>query len=188
MTKVLFGLGNPGSRYAATRHNVGWQVLDEIARAEALTFRATRFFQGEEATYREGGETVRLARPTTFMNLCGQAYARALEVYDVPAQQALVVSDDFMLPFGSLRFRGDGSSGGHNGLKSIQAALGSDAYPRLKVGIGPVPPPMDPAVYVLQAYDAEQRRGLSDLVERAAQAVRLWLREGLSAASNRFNG
>lgn len=188
MTKVLFGLGNPGSRYAATRHNVGWQVLEAIARAEALTFRVTRFFQGEEASYREAGENVRLARPTTFMNLCGQAYVRALEVYDVPVEQALVVSDDFMLPFGTLRFRADGSSGGHNGLKSIQGALGSEAYPRLKVGIGPVPPPMDPAVYVLQAYDAEQRKALPDLLERAATAARLWLREGLSAAANRFNG
>lgn len=185
---LLFGLGNPGRRYEATRHNVGWQVLDVLARPEAAEFRPARFFEGEEAVLRRGGRAVRLIRPTTFMNLCGPAYARALEVYEVAPSDALVVLDDFMLPFGRLRLRAAGSSGGHNGLKSIQDALGTDAYPRLRVGIGPVPEPIDPKAFVLQAYDAEQRRLLPELLDRAAQAVACWLDLGLEAAANRFNG
>jgi PTH1 family peptidyl-tRNA hydrolase len=188
VTRVLFGLGNPGVRYAHTRHNVGWQVLDELARAESASFRAARFFPGDEASYREGGEVVRLVKPTTFMNLCGPAYVRALEVYEVDPVEALVVSDDFMLPFGRLRLKGGGSSGGHNGLKSIEEALGRQDYPRLRLGIGPVPPPQDPADFVLQRYDAEQVKGLPDLLERGVSAARLWLKEGLEAAANRFNG
>jgi PTH1 family peptidyl-tRNA hydrolase len=185
---VLFGLGNPGDRYAKTRHNAGWQVLDEIARQESVSFRATRFFPGDEATYREGGEVVRLVRPTTFMNLCGPAYVRVLEVVEVEPAEALVISDDFMLPFGRLRLRDGGSAGGHNGLRSIEEALASQAYPRLRLGIGPVPPPRDPADFVLERYDAEQQKGLPDLLERGAAAARLWVREGLEAAANRFNG
>jgi PTH1 family peptidyl-tRNA hydrolase len=96
--------------------------------------------------------------------------------------------DDFMLPFGRLRLRAAGSSGGHNGLKSIEQALGNDVYPRLRVGIGPVPAPMDPKAFVLQGYDAEQRRGLPDVLARAAQAAACWLDLGLEAAANRFNG
>jgi peptidyl-tRNA hydrolase, PTH1 family len=188
VTRVLFGLGNPGTKYASTRHNVGWQVLDELARAETASFRAARFFPGDEASYREGGEVVRLVKPTTFMNLCGPAYVRALEVYEVAPADALVVSDDFMLPFGRLRFRDGGSSGGHNGLKSIEEALGAQDYPRLRLGIGPVPPPQDPADFVLQRYDAEQQKGLADLLQRGAEAARVWVAKGLEEAANRFNG
>jgi peptidyl-tRNA hydrolase, PTH1 family len=185
---LLFGLGNPGRRYEATRHNVGWQVLEALAKPEGAEFRPSGFFDGEEAVLRRGGRVVRLVRPTTFMNLCGPAYVRALDVHGVAPGDGLVVLDDFMLPFGRLRLRASGSSGGHNGLKSIQDALGGDAYPRLRVGIGPVPPPMDPAAFVLQAYDAEQRRGLPDVLTRASLAVLLWLDLGLEAAANRFNG
>lgn len=187
MARLLFGLGNPGSRYAQTRHNAGWLVLEHLARAAGESFRPARFFAGEEATIREGDEVVRLARPTTFMNLCGPAYVRALEVFELEPAAGLVVSDDFMLGFGRLRFRESGSAGGHNGLKSIQTALGHDGYPRLKIGIGPVPPPRDPADFVLEPFDAEQRRGLPEVVDRAALACRTWIRQGLAAASSRFN-
>ena len=187
MTRILFGLGNPGARYASTRHNAGWRVLDRLAQAEGAAFRPSRFLDGEEAACRMGEEVVRLVRSTTFMNLCGPAYARALEVWEAEAQDALVVSDDFMLPFGRMRFRADGSAGGHNGLRSIEDALGSAVYPRLKLGIGPVPAPLDPAVYVLQPFDPEQRKALPALLERGEAACRSWLAEGLEAASNRFN-
>ena len=188
MAKILFGLGNPGNRYAGTRHNAGWLVVERIAKAEGAVFRPSRFFDGEEAAFRAGDETVRLARPTTFMNLCGPAYGRALDVFEAEPVDALVVADDFMLPMGRLRFRGEGSAGGHNGLKSIEEALGSQAYPRLKLGIGPVPPGLDPAVFVLQGFDPEQRKALPDLLERAEAAARAWLEHGLEEASNRFNG
>lgn len=188
MTKILFGLGNPGARYAATRHNAGWLTLERLARAEAVEFRPSRFLAGEEAAVRSGTETVRLVRPTTFMNLCGPAYVRALEVWEAERRDALVVADDFMLPFGRLRLRPEGSAGGHNGLKSIEEALGGADYPRLKIGIGPVPAPLDPAVYVLQAFDPEQRRDLPAVLERAEAACRAWLAEGLEGAANRFNG
>jgi peptidyl-tRNA hydrolase, PTH1 family len=187
-TRLLFGLGNPGKRYAATRHNVGWQVLQALAAAEGAGWRASGFFEGEEAQVRLGDVTLRLVLPTTFMNLCGPAYARAAQVHDLAPEHALVVLDDFMLPFGRLRLREGGSSGGHNGLKSIEAALGSQAYPRLRVGIGPVlPPQRDPAGFVLEPYDAAQRADLPGVLARAADAVRVWAREGFAAAANRFN-
>ncbi len=184
---LLFGLGNPGKRYEGTRHNVGWQVLQRLAAGEGAEFRTARFFEGLEAVVRVGERTVRLVLPTTFMNLCGPAYLRAREVYEVEPHDALVVLDDFVLPFGRLRFREGGSSGGHNGLKSIEGALGTAEYARLRVGIGPVPPLRDPAGFVLEPYDAEQRRALPETLERSVEALRLWLAQGFAAAANRFN-
>ncbi len=184
---LLFGLGNPGKRYEGTRHNVGWQVLQRLAAAEGSEFRPARFFEGLEAVVRVGERAVRLVLPTTFMNLCGPAYVRAREVYEVEPQDALVVLDDFMLPFGRLRFREGGSSGGHNGLRSIEGALGTPEYPRLRVGIGPVPPLRDPAGFVLEPYDGEQRKALPETLERAVEALRVWLAQGFAAAANRFN-
>jgi PTH1 family peptidyl-tRNA hydrolase len=187
-TRLLFGLGNPGKRYAATRHNVGWQVLQAIAESEGAGWRASGFFEGEEAQVRLGDVTLRMVLPTTFMNLCGPAYARSLQVHDLAPEHALVVLDDFMLPFGRLRFREGGSSGGHNGLRSIEAALQGPAYPRLRVGIGPVlPPQRDPAGFVLEPYDAAQRAELPKVLARAADAARAWALEGFAAAANRFN-
>lgn len=186
--KLVFGLGNPGKRYEGTRHNVGWQVLQALAKPESASWRASGFFEGQETQVRVGDQALRLVLPTTFMNLCGPAYVRARDVYEVAPPDALVVLDDFMLPFGRLRLREGGSSGGHNGLRSIEAALGSSAYPRLRVGIGPVlPPQRDPAGFVLEPYDAAQFKALPAVLERAGEAVRLWATQGLGAAANRFN-
>lgn len=185
--RVLFGLGNPGSRYRKTRHNAGWQTLALLAEEHGVAFRRTRLLHGEVAEIRLGSVRVRMVEPHSFMNLCGPVYRRALEVFDLAAKDALVVVDDFALPFGRLRLRGEGSAGGHNGLRSIQDSLGGGAYPRLRLGIGPVPEGMDPADYVLKRYDAAQRRALPDLLERAAEACRTWVGEGLTEAMNRFN-
>lgn len=185
--RLLFGLGNPGSRYRKTRHNAGWQTLDLLAEQHGTVFKRTRLLHGEVADFRVGPVRIRMARPHSFMNRCGPVYRRALEVYDLDPTDALVVIDDFALPFGRLRLRADGRPGGHNGLKSIQEALGGPVYPRLRLGIGPVPERVDPADYVLKRYDAAQRRELPDLLDRAAEACLLWAQGGLQEAMNRFN-
>ncbi len=187
MAAVLFGLGNPGCEYAATRHNAGWQVLDRLVARFGGAFRESRFVHGEVADVAIEGRKARLVKPHSFMNLCGPVYVRTLEVLGATPPEALVVLDDFMLPFGRLRLRADGSAGGHNGLKSIEGALGSRDYPRLRVGIGPCPPAIDPAVWVLQRYRADERRALPEVLERAADAAVCWLTAGLEETMRRFN-
>lgn len=186
-SRVLFGLGNPGKAYAATRHNAGWQVLDVLAERQGAEFRRTRLLHAETADLNLGELRLRLVKPQSFMNLVGPVLSRALEVFEVRREEALVLVDDFMLPFGRLRLRASGSSGGHNGLKSIEQALGSPEYPRLRLGIGPAPAGATWADYVLKRYDAAQRRALPELLERAADACECWGRDGLDPAMNRFN-
>lgn len=187
MARILFGLGNPGRRYAKTRHNAGWQVLDVLADRHGAGFKRTRLLHGEVADVRVGDEVVRLVKPASFMNLVGPVYKRALEVYEVSVAEALVLVDDFSLDTGRLRFRAEGSAGGHNGLKSVQQSLSSLAYPRLKLGIGPAPQGARWADYVLKRYDAEQRRVVPEMLEEAADACEFWVGEGLDAAANRYN-
>lgn len=187
---LVVGLGNPGDEYAATRHNIGFEVVDCLARRWGASFERSNLVQGLVAVASPPGlpvDRVRLVKPMTFMNLCGPAYARALKVFETGPEGALVVVDDFMLDFGRLRLRADGSSGGHNGLKSIEGALGSQAYPRLKIGIGQVPPRRDPADYVLSRYSATERKELPFVVEEAADAVLTWIREGIVRAMERHN-
>lgn len=187
---LVVGLGNPGEKYAATRHNVGYEVVECLARRWGTRFERSNLLEGLVAVASPPGlpvERVRLVKPVTFMNLCGPAYARALKVFESPPEGALVVVDDFMLDFGRLRLRADGSSGGHNGLRSIEAALGSQAYPRLRIGVGQVPAGRDPADYVLSRYNAVERKELPFVVEEAADAVTTWLREGIVRAMERHN-
>ena len=187
----MVGLGNPGEEYAKTRHNVGFDVVDLLAKRWGASFERSNLFTGLVATALPAcapAGRVRLVKPTTYMNLCGPALVRALKVFEAVPEAALVVVDDFMLDFGRLRMRLDGSSGGHNGLKSIEGSLGSRAYPRLKIGVGPVPAGRDPADFVLSRYNAEERKELPFLLERAADAVELWLREGPAKAMDRYNG
>jgi len=187
---LLVGLGNPGDEYAGTRHNVGFDVLDVLAKRWGATFERSKLVQGMVATASVPGvpvERVRLVKPMTYMNLSGPAYVRALKVYESDVAGALVVVDDFMLEFGQLRLRAAGSSGGHNGLKSIEGALGSQTYPRLRVGIGPVPARRDPADFVLTRYSATERKELPFLVEEAADAAVSWLALGMDRAMERHN-
>jgi len=188
VSRILFGLGNPGRRYAKTRHNAGWQVLDVLAERHGTDFRRTRLLHGETADLRVGGHVVRMVKPASFMNLVGPVYRRALDVYEAEIDDALVLVDDFSLAMGRLRFRAEGSAGGHNGLKSIEQALGgSRAYPRLKLGIGPAPEGARWAEYVLKRYDASQRRDLPEMLEIAADACERWIEAGLTEAANRHN-
>lgn len=186
--RLVVGLGNPGDEYAATRHNIGFLVADRLAEAWRASFSRSGFFSGlvADAEPPHLGK-VRLVKPSSYMNLCGPVYARALKVFEVEPKDALIVVDDFMLDFGRLRFRAEGSSGGHNGLKSVEAALGSRTYPRLRIGIGPVPGRQDPADFVLKRFNAEERKEVPFLVETAAEAVRCWLGDGMEKAMNRYN-
>ena len=187
MSRILFGLGNPGRRYAKTRHNAGWQVLDVLAERHGSSFKRTRLVHGETADIRVADEVVRLVKPASFMNLVGPVYRRAQDVWEADVEGSLVLVDDFSLDTGRLRFRAEGSAGGHNGLRSIQQALDSPVYPRLKLGIGPAPEGARWADYVLKRYDAAQRRILPEMLEWAADACEFWVREGIDASMNRFN-
>ena len=186
--RLVVGLGNPGEEFAKTRHNLGFEVVDLLAERWRVSFSRSGFVDGFVADATPAGiPRVRLLKPSSFMNLSGPVYARALKVFEAEPTEALIVVDDFMLDFGRLRFRAEGSSGGHNGLKSVEGSLGSRVYPRLRVGIGPVPGRRDPADYVLGRYDAEQRKELPFVREAAADAVVTWLSLGIDRAMERHN-
>jgi PTH1 family peptidyl-tRNA hydrolase len=186
---LVVGLGNPGPEYVGTRHNVGFEVLDVLARRWKAAFEPNKLVQGLVATAFPPGlptDRVRLVKPMTYMNLCGPAYQKALKVFEAEVAGALVVVDDFMMEFGRIRLRADGSSGGHNGLKSIEGAVGA-GYPRLKVGIGTPPAGRDPADFVLSRYAAVERKELPFVLEEAADAVVTWLALGMDRAMERHN-
>jgi peptidyl-tRNA hydrolase, PTH1 family len=185
--KVVCGLGNPGPEYELTRHNVGWWVVDEAQ--EAWRFSE---FRRQGAVWlsegRVGDEDVLLIEPLTYMNRSGQALAglAAHEGFDV-ARDLLVVVDDTALDVGRVRIRGEGSAGGHNGLKSIEAALGTQHYARLRIGVGAPPPGMPLADWVLNLFEPEDEQRVADMLPDLAAAVRVWIEEGVEAAANRFN-
>jgi PTH1 family peptidyl-tRNA hydrolase len=183
--KMIVGLGNPGREYAATRHNVGRMVVDALAdrhRAEI----AQRKFKSLVGEMRSGGEKIILLKPSTFMNLSGEAIAAALGFFRLEPQEMLVVCDDMDLPLGKLRLRASGGTGGHKGLASIEAALGARDYPRLRVGIGRTED-ADAVGYVLGKFAGSEKEEVQRAIERAADAVETWLREGMEKAMNVFN-
>ncbi len=187
---VVVGLGNPGEEYAKTRHNIGFEVVDLLAERWGASFERSNLLTGLVATAVPRGfpvERIRLVKPTTYMNLCGPAYTRATKVFEAEVDGALVVLDDFALDFGRLRLRAEGSSGGHNGLKSIEGSLGTKTYPRLRIGIGPVPSGRDPADFVLARYNAAERKELPFVVQAAADAVETWLKLGMAKAMEIHN-
>ena len=187
MHRLLFGLGNPGKRYEPTRHNAGWQVLDQLAERYGSGFRATRLVHGAIGDIYLGDRTVRMIKPSSYMNRVGPVFLRALDVFDVSPEQSLVLVDDFQLDFGHTRFRASGSAGGHNGLKSIEAVVGKD-YPRLRLGVGPAPKSQEWVDYVLKGYDVQQKKALPAALDHWADGAEAWVREGLAAAMSRFNG
>lgn len=186
--KVVLGLGNPGPEYAATRHNVGWWLLDALAESWSLG----RFKKEKESAVAAGRVdpfSVRLVKPLTYMNLSGRVLApyRRMNAFDV-RRDLLVVVDDVALPPGRIRFRPEGSAGGHNGLKSVEAALGTRDYPRLRIGVGGPPPGADLARWVLSPVPAGERQAVLDLFPGLVEGVATWMNEGIEAAMNRFNG
>jgi len=184
--KVVVGLGNPGPKYTGTRHNVGFDVIDYLAKSPACSGFRERF-EALIAEVKEGEEAVLLVKPLTFMNLSGRAVRAVLDFYKLPVEQVLVVCDDFNLPLGKLRVRAKGSHGGQNGLRSIQEQLGTDAYARLRIGVGQ-PAPGDAVDFVLSRFRPAERVAAEDAVATAAQAVLVWVRSGVEACMNRFNG
>lgn len=184
--RLVVGLGNPGERYARTRHNVAWRVLDELAaRGDARTGEDGRTYRGRRL--RSGGHEVALLQPLTFMNLSGEAVREWQDRHGLDAGELLVVTDDVYLPLGTLRLRAGGSSGGHRGLESIEAVVGHRDYARLRVGVGAAESSEALKEHVLDEFAPEEQPVLEEAVRRAADAVECWLAEGLPAAMNRFN-
>ncbi len=184
---LIVGLGNPGDEYAAHRHNVGFRVVDALAGAHGLNFSREKGAKARVAQGRIDGRPVVLAKPQTFMNLSGQAVVRLSRSRDVPPERILVVYDDLDLPLGRLRLRPEGGSGGHKGMRSIIDSLGSQAFPRLRVGIDRPPGRMDPADYVLRPFAGDEKAVFAAVLERAVAAIELWLAEGIVAAMDEFN-
>ena len=183
---LIVGLGNPGFEYAWTPHNLGFLAIDLVAERAGI-----RVERPEAKSYvgkgRIGHHDVALAKPQTYMNLSGMAVRELAERYEAPPAQILVVVDDVALPWGSLRIRERGSAGGHNGLKSVIAALGADEFVRLRLGIQPGYPVGDLAAYVLHRMGKAERNAAADLVALAADAVECAVAEGVRRAMNRFN-
>ena len=184
--QLIVGLGNPGPRYAATRHNAGFFVVDELAERMGGRFKAHRG-RCDVVEGRLGGVPVVLAKPKSYMNESGGPVVAIARFYKVPVERIAVVHDDLDLPFGGLRLKRGGGDGGHNGLRSLSAALGSKEYARVRFGIGRPPGRQDPAEFVLREFAIAERKELEFLIDRAADAVEALVSEGLDAAQNTFN-
>jgi len=185
--KLVVGLGNPGKKYEATRHNLGFAVVDAVAKGPGVGAFQDRF-KAEVAEWREDAEKVLLIKPATFMNLSGRAVREAVDFYRLEASDLLVVCDDMSLPLGKLRFRSRGSHGGHNGLRDIQAHLGTTQYARLRIGVD-VPAGEGEAIdHVLGRFRPAEKPVIAEAVQKAAEGVVFWVHQGIEASMNQYNG
>jgi PTH1 family peptidyl-tRNA hydrolase len=184
--KLVVGLGNPGDRYRGTRHNVGFEVVDLLARRHGLAFE-TAPAEALQAKWRRADDTVLLVKPLTFMNLSGEAIGQLGRFYKVALADLLVVCDDVNLPLGRLRLRASGGEGGHNGLRSIADRFGTIEYARLRLGVGRGETRRDMADHVLARFEPDEVPGIEAAVARAADAVDTWVSDGLAKAMNAFN-
>lgn len=184
---IIVGLGNPGSKYQNTRHNIGFITADYIADEKRVKLNKIKF----KAAYNIltiGGEKCLLMKPNTYMNLSGDAVKEAATFYKVPPDHIIVIFDDCSLPCGKLRIRQNGSAGGHNGIKSIISQLGTDAFPRIKIGVGEKPhPDYDMADWVLSSFSEQDKKLLKPAVENAAKALEVFISDGPDRAMNKFN-
>ena len=184
---IIAGLGNPGKEYENTRHNIGFDVIDRLAEEENIAVMESK----HKALIGKGyvaGQKVILAKPQTFMNLSGESVRAAADFYKVDPEHIIIVYDDISLDVGQLRIRKKGSAGGHNGIKNIIAHLGTQEFPRIKVGVGDKPKKMDLADYVLSRFSKEDRAVMEDAFREAAGAVEMMIIQGADAAMNQFNG
>jgi PTH1 family peptidyl-tRNA hydrolase len=197
--KLVAGLGNPGREYAATRHNIGFEVVDalahklgwiiapeEFARTARTSFDALTM-NGQATLSTGDSEKVLLLRPMTYMNLSGKSVQAAMAFYQIEPNDIMIVLDDIALPAGKLRIRPGGSHGGHNGLRDIERSLGTPQYPRLRIGVDNPPPRVPWKDYVLQRFTPEQREKVDGAIKRATDALLLWIESGINPAMNRFN-
>jgi PTH1 family peptidyl-tRNA hydrolase len=183
--KIIVGLGNPGVQYRMSRHNIGFQILDRLAQISHLSIHTKRF----KSLYGKGSidsQQVVLTKPITFMNRSGEAVKKTTDFFQLGVEDLVVVHDDLDLPFGRLRFKRRGGDGGHQGVRSIIESLGENNFLRLKVGIGRPPEGMDPAEYVLEAFDKTEQSRLDQVVSQGAESLRVMLLEGLEMAMNQF--
>ena len=183
---VVF-LGNPGPRYEGTRHNAGFLAADAMAKAKGVAINKLRF-RALTASIEVDGQKVLLMKPQTYMNLSGEAAAQAAKFYKIPPERVIVVSDETALPIGKLRVRAKGSAGGHNGLKSIIACLGSEQFPRIRIGVGAPPhPDYDMADWVLSTFKNQDAEDMQQAAGRAAEAVECYIRSGPDRTMNLYN-
>ena len=185
---LVVGLGNPGDKYDNTRHNVGFAAIDQLAEELRVPVQKLKY-RALTQTVELGGAKVLLMKPITYMNLSGEAVGEAARFFKIPADHVLVLSDDVSLPVGKLRIRKGGSAGGHNGLKSIIQHLGTDQFPRVKIGVGEKPhPDYDMADWVLGKFAGEDLKTITQAIQRAGKAAECYIHDGPDQAMNRFNG
>ena len=188
MTWLLVFLGNPGPKYAGTRHNAGFLAAEAMEKSKGVRIDRLKF-RALTAVCSVGGENVLLMKPQTFMNLSGDAVRQAMAFYKIPTEHILVFSDDISLPVGRLRVRRSGSAGGHNGLKDIIAKCGGEGFPRIRLGVGAPPhPDYDTADWVLSAFKNDDAARMAEAAARAADAAEVLISEGADAAMDRYNG
>jgi len=184
--KVVVGLGNPGPKYAGTRHNIGFAVIDYLAAGPDVDAFRSRF-QAQIAEMSTSGERILLVKPETFMNLSGRAVREILDFYKVEMKDFIAICDDIALPVGKLRARASGSDGGQKGLRSIAEQLGTTEYARLRIGVGAPGEHQDAADYVLSRFAPGERRVIEDAIAAAGQGILLWARQGIDDCMNRVN-
>ncbi len=185
MKYLIVGLGNIGSEYENTRHNIGFKVLDVLAKASNTSFKADRLAQ--VATVKFKGRTLVLVKPSTYMNLSGKAVRYWMQEEKIPADRMLIITDDIALPFGTLRMKGKGSDGGHNGLKNINELLGNNNYPRLRFGVGNEFPKGRQVDYVLGEWSVDENDHLPERIDQAIQMIQGFTTIGIARTMSQFN-
>ena len=185
MKYLIVGLGNPGAKYDNTRHNIGFKVLDALAGASNAVVEPER--HGDDALIRHKGKTLKLLKPSTYMNLSGKAVSYWMQQEKVPLDRLLIITDDIALPFGTIRLKGKGSDGGHNGLKDIQQRLGTKKYPRFRFGVGADFKKGRQVDYVLGEWNEEEENLMSERLDRSSELVLSYVHIGLERTMNFFN-
>lgn len=186
MKYLVVGLGNPGVKYENTRHNIGFKVLEQFAKEQAATFYAKKHAEVAECKYK--GRQIVLVKPTTYMNLSGKALNYWMQQEKIPIENVLVITDDIALPFGTLRMKGKGSDGGHNGLKDIQTVLNTNQYARLRFGVGNAFFPGQQSDYVLGEWSSEENAKLEERIKTATEFIKGFCTIGIQLTMTNWNG